>query len=204
VGDDFFLLGAGMGLEPGSDLGQFRQNLFLLRLDQQCAFEPTKVESQEVKSVVDMDDACFLFIEFQPTLGEPLLDHRDGSFETALVGRRDDKIVSVPDVPEVGTCASARVREPACKQVRQPVERHVGDQGRTTCALWCALRRIEELSVLKIARFQPPPDLLTSREVPESLVDVGVADMESRWGALPAFRRVGFPTALPRTGQAVK
>src|SRR2546421_11463034 len=26
--------------------------------------------------------------------------------------------------------------------------------------------------------------------------------MESRWGAWPAFRRVGFPTALPRTGRA--
>jgi len=28
------------------------------------------------------------------------------------------------------------------------------------------------------------------------------APMESRWGAWPALRRVGFPTALPRTGQA--
>src|SRR6266852_9850784 len=83
---------------------------------------PAKVEAKEVEPVVDMHDPGLFCIKFQPTLGEPLLDHRDGSFETALVRRRDDKIVSVPDVPEIGTCASAGVREPACKQVRQPVE----------------------------------------------------------------------------------
>src|SRR5207244_4497238 len=102
--------------EPGADIGQFRQYLFLLRFDQQCALVPAKVEAKEVEPVVDMYDAGLLRVEFQPALGEPLPDHRDGSFETALVGRRDDKIVSVPDIPEVGTCASDGVREPARKQ----------------------------------------------------------------------------------------
>jgi hypothetical protein len=83
VGDDLLLLGAGVRLKPGSDFGQFRQNLFLLRFDQQCAVVPAKVESKEVEPVIDMNDAGLLVIEFQPTLGEPLSNQRDGRFETA-------------------------------------------------------------------------------------------------------------------------
>ena len=61
MGDDLFLPGVGMHLEPGSDLGQFRRHLFLLRFDQQCALVPAQVETQEVEPIVDMDDARFLF-----------------------------------------------------------------------------------------------------------------------------------------------
>ena len=50
----------------------------------------------EVEPVIDMYDAGLFRVEFQSTLGEPFLDQRDGSFETALVGRRGDKVISVP------------------------------------------------------------------------------------------------------------
>src|SRR5436305_119837 len=86
MSDDLLLLGVDVHPEPGSDFGQLRQNLFLLRFDQQCALIPAKMEAKEVEPIIDMNDTGLLLIEFQPTLGEPLLDHRDGSIETALVG----------------------------------------------------------------------------------------------------------------------
>src|SRR5205823_3650912 len=105
-------------------------------------------------------------------------------------------------IPEVGMCASAGRRKPLGEQISQSVQCHISHQGRANGALGCAFRRPEELFVLEVARLQPCFDLPTSWEIPESLVDVGMTDMESRWGAWPAFRRVGFPTALPRTGRA--
>src|SRR6266700_2935811 len=53
-------------------------------------------------------------------------------------------------------------------------------QWRTNGALGCDLDRIEELSVLEVTRLQPRLDLPASREVPESLVDVDMADVVER------------------------
>jgi hypothetical protein len=187
--------------EPGSDLGQFRQNLFLLRFDQQSALIAAKVEAKKVEPVIDMDDASLLFTEFQPTLGEPLLDHRDGSFETGLVGRRDDKVVSAAGCTRIGPRTSSGSRESAGDQIRQSVQRYVGYQWRTNGALGCALRRTEELSVLKVARLQTCLDLLTSRKVPESLIDVDVVDAVKRNGlTLPTSRAIRPQSRLSERG----
>jgi len=86
VGDDLLLLGVGVRPQPGSDLGQLRQDLVLLRFDQQRALVPAQMEAKEVEPVIDTNDAGLLCIEFQSTLGQPRLDHRDGRFETALIG----------------------------------------------------------------------------------------------------------------------
>src|SRR5947209_15521472 len=72
--------------------------------------------------------------------------------------------------------ASTGMGESAGKQIRQSVQRYVGNQWRTNCTLGCALRRTEELFVLNIACLQPRLNLPTSREVPESLIDVDMAD----------------------------
>ena len=99
-----------------------------------------------------------------------------------------------------------------CHQSRLPIgpvefrQIEIRQQRRHDIPLRGTFIRFVDEAIFHHTGFQEALDQRQNASISHTLLDEieqnRVRDMESRWGAWPALRRVGFPTALPRTGQA--
>ena len=140
-------------------LFQERVRVFLGRLDEQLAAILAEVLSEEVKPLLDVRDAGFLWRELQAPVAQELLDQwLDFVFQHFLGRAGDDEVVRISDEVYLwadGSSVRILPGEVLLQEWFQSVQSQVGQCGRDNPALWRSSLRGEDDSIFHEPGFEP-------------------------------------------------